>query len=196
MFRIHNTVTLDLKPLEAYKRRFRNPKTPQMRPVMNQWRKRYLGFIRRRYVSHSKGAGNWTALSAATIRQRRKGKKATRNTKQSSLMSVTRQRNKKKYTMLASAGGTFSILRDTSTLFGGLDISRSDNWKFIHNGMRVGFLKAKSSRHPGLKQSLSVADIAGIHQFGKGRNPKRQIIVDPDKQTTDGMIRDLMRATK
>tara|TARA_Y100001933_G_scaffold262971_1_gene322669 strand:- start:31952 stop:32479 length:528 start_codon:yes stop_codon:yes gene_type:complete len=168
MFRIHNTITLDLSRLEAYKRRFRNPKTPEMRPVMNQWRARYLGFVRRRYVEQSKGGGNWPSLSPATIRSRRKGK----------------------------GKGSPAIMRNTGTLLAVLDTQRTDNWKFINNGLRVGFLKSKTSRHPGGKRSLSVADIAGIHQFGKGRNPKREIIVDPDKQTTDGMIRDLMRATK
>lgn len=168
MFRIHNTVTLDLRALEAYKKRFRNPRTPEMRPVMNQWTKRYSGYVRRRFSAQSRGGGEWHGLSRATIRNRRKGK----------------------------GSGSPGILRNTGTLFAVLDSQRTDNWKFISNGVRFGFLKSNRSSHPGSKRSLSVSDIAGIHQFGKGHNPIRKIIVDPDKQTTDGMIRDLMRAAK
>jgi hypothetical protein len=246
MFRIHNTVTLNLKPLEAYKRRFRNPKSPEMRPVMNQWRKRYLKYIKRRYKTNSKGGGDWPGLKPATIFARNhKGKDTKKAISYTSRLSGLNADQKKDYRRafnrakksladkmnksatnkqvvalarahaarkLRSAGaqidtrnqigaklmaaGKVSILQDTGTLINTLDVSRSDNWKFISNGMQVGFLKGKSAKHRSGKRSLSVADIAGIHQFGKGRNPVRRIIVDPDKQTTDGMIRDLMRATK
>lgn len=135
---------------------------------MKKWRARYLGFVRRRFSGHSRGSGNWPSLKPSTIRSRRKGK----------------------------GKGSPGILRNTGTLFSVMDAQRTDNWKFIRNGMRVGFLKNNRRSHPNSKRSLSVSDIAGIHQFGKGRNPKRPIIVDPDKQTTDGMIRDLMRAAK
>ncbi|MBL4699641.1 MAG: hypothetical protein JKX85_00145 [Phycisphaeraceae bacterium] len=168
MFRIHNTITIDLRPLEAYKRRFRNPKSPQMKPVMQKWRARYVGYIRRRFVSQSRGGGDWPSLAPATKRSRRKGK----------------------------GSGSPATLRDTGTLMGVLDAQRTDNWKFIRNGVRVGFLKGTRNNHPGGKRNVGVSDIAAIHQFGKGHNPKREIIVDPDTATTQGMIRDLMRAAK
>ncbi|MFG0247837.1 MAG: hypothetical protein ACF8OB_03035 [Phycisphaeraceae bacterium JB051] len=250
MFRIHNTITLDLSRLEAYKRRFRNPKTPEMRTVMNQWRARYLKQIRRRFATNSRGGGDWPGLKPATIFARRHKGQATKaaigytskkNGRLSGMSDVQRKAYKSmlkrttarlaeqmgssvennRVKALARAhvarrvrslggqletrkqianrlitGGKVSILRDTSTLFAALDISHSNNWRFISDGIRVGFLKSKSQRHPGVKRTLSIADIAGIHQFGKGNAPKRPIIVDPDKQTTDGMIRDLMRATK
>ena len=246
MFRIHNTVTLNLKPLEAYKARFKNPKSPQMRPVMNQWRKRYLGYIRRRFVANSRGGGDWPRLKSSTVLSRRHKGKATKQalgyrSRLSGMSDVQRKAyrsmlkrtsarlaeqmgssvNSNRVKALARAhvarrvrslggkletrnqiasgliaGGNASTLRDTGTLFSALDVSRSDNWKFVKNGLKVGFLKSNNRKHPDAKRSLSVSDIAGIHQFGKGHNPKREIIVNPDNQTTQGMIRDLTRATK
>lgn len=41
------------------------------------------------------------------------------------------------------------------------------------------------------KAKMSIQDLAEIHQLGKGNNPKRKIIVPPDKQLTRDMVEDM-----
>ncbi len=94
-------------------------------------------------------------------------------------------------------GTIFTILRDTSTMFGALDTLFSGQpgalEKKIPFGIRVGF--GGPGRHKSGGKA-TIADIARFHQEGVGRLPQRLIIVDPDQRTVDGMAGDMLRAVE
>lgn len=84
------------------------------------------------------------------------------------------------------------ILRDTGILYGALEVGASGNYlKRLRRGLRFGFA---NTPYPGSDKSIRA--IAIIHQRGSGRNPKREILVDPDQKTMNGMISDLKRSIK
>lgn len=138
-----------------------------MHDMLKQWGLRYLTFARRRYVRYSRGGGDWPDLKASTKRSRRKGRKGRKGSRR------------------------FAILRDLGVLLNALTITMPGNLYLRRkNGIRVGF--GGASRHPGGKKTIR--DIAVAHDQGQGRLPKRQIIVDPNRQTMAGMKADLQRA--
>ncbi len=87
-------------------------------------------------------------------------------------------------------GGRVSILFDTGTIFRALQPGMPGNL-FVRTkrGVRCGF--GGGGRHPGGRQ---ISQIAEFHNAGKGNLPRRQIIVEPDRKTTAGFIKDLRRA--
>jgi len=81
-------------------------------------------------------------------------------------------------------GNKASILYDTGILFGALSIgTRGNFFKKIPYGVQVGF--SKTTKHKG--NSTTIRDIAIIHDLGKGKMPKREILVEPDGSTTKRM---------
>ncbi len=172
----NNKVKLDLRRLKKFVREIESHRGAKINNMYKQWAARYLGFARRRFVKNSRGGGNWPGLKPATVRGRRSGRTKTTSVKK------------------RKTGGAVAILRNTGTLLGALEVGSGGNFKRLRNGVRVGFLshsKAKTRTSTGIKpSSLSIAKLAAIHNFGKGHMPKRQIIVDPDRQTVNGMIRD------
>lgn len=87
-----------------------------------------------------------------------------------------------------------TILRDTGALFAAI----SPAWnsppgginELIEGGVKVGF--GGPAAHPG--GIATIAEIAGFHQVGGGRLPKREIIVSPPSHVIDAMADDLQRA--
>lgn len=142
-----------------------------IRDAIRQWAYRYRGFAQERFDRFSKGRGDWPGLKASTIRQRRRGDK--------------RARGKRKRA---------SILRDTGTIFSALEPNfigaPGQLEKDIPFGVRVGF--GGPHKHP--KGKATIADIAHFHQSGTGPLPKREIIVDPDRETQEGMAEDMESA--
>ncbi|MHA1220130.1 MAG: hypothetical protein ACTSQB_00175 [Candidatus Heimdallarchaeota archaeon] len=133
---------------------------------------RYLAFVRRRFVHHSQGMGDWPPLSPATIARRRGG-----------------QRRKKRGggTTTRGTATKVAILRDTGTLLNALTVGMPGNLlKRIHHGVRVGF--GGPGRHP--KGKATIRDIAAFHNLGKGV-PKRRIIVAPEQELHVQIQRDL-----
>lgn len=88
--------------------------------------------------------------------------------------------------------GSSSILRDTGTLFAALnpvfDGRAGAIEQRIKYGVRVGY--GSPAKHP-KSQSMTISQIAEIHQLGLGRNPVRRIIVPPDQATLDAMVKDM-----
>ena len=125
-------------------------------------------------ISTAKGGGNWKPLSARTIKGRRKGSGKGK-------LKGTGNRN-------------VAILRDTGTLFNALDPvgnrpgSLEKETKF---GILVGFGGTKSHKKA---KGRTIASIAEIHQEGKGKIPKREIIVDPSLSVLTAMKKDAERA--
>lgn len=177
-------VQVNLEPL----RRFAATVTGDLRGVGNgpirkaikQWAVRYRAFVQERFDAFSKGGGDWPPLAASTIRRRRKGKKIRMTT-----MSGQSDRFQVR---------TASILRDTGTLFQALEpVFKHKPGALelrIPFGVRVGY--GGPARHPGGK--ATIADIARFHQEGKGKLPKRRIIVDPPPHLVQLMAGDMERA--
>lgn len=138
-----------------------------------------------RWKDQSQGAGEWPGLKQSTIRQRK-------------LRRMKKPKKGRK--VYKGGGGKAAILRDLSILFTALDLKASDAWKYLKNGVRVGFMSPRKGEQyeNGVKKpsSLSISEIAAIHQFGKGHNPKRPIIVEPSKQTVQQMMNALKKAAK
>ena len=86
-----------------------------------------------------------------------------------------------------------SILRDTGVLFAALapvwEAPPGSINELITGGVRVGF--GGSSQHPG--ESITIAEIASIHNDGLGNNPKREIIVQPPESVIDACAGDLQK---
>lgn len=176
-----STVKLDMRPLKRFaseaRRDLRTNGSGPIRQMTRQWGRRYLGFVKKRFVKLSRGGGGWKALASSTIRGRRKPRGKTARSK-------TRR-----------TGGKAAILRDTGTLLGALDVGgRGNLFKDIPNGVRVGF--KGGTKHPSGK--ATIAEIAVFHNVGGrgGKPPQRAILVEPDAETIRGMNSDAERAVK
>ena len=170
------TVKLDMRPLKRFaaevRRDLRTNGSGPIRQMLRQWGRRYLGFTKKRFLKLSRGGGDWKALASSTIRGRRKPRGKTARSK-------TRR-----------TGGKVAILRDTGTLLAAVSKGNAGNlFKNIRNGVRVGIGPKK---HPNGKATL--ADIAEFHDAGRGNLPKREIFVEPDQSTINGMVSDAQRA--
>lgn len=156
--------------------------------VFKQWAARYRGFAQERFDAFSKGAGDWVPLALSTVQGRRKGKGKTKR------MSLARDTSRGG--RLVSAGGAFSILRDTGLLFAALtpefQAKPGQLEVGIPFGVRVGI--GGPGKPPDGKATL--ADIAGFHQTGGGRLPKREIIVPPNENVQVAMAGDLENAIR
>jgi hypothetical protein len=170
-----SNVRVDLKPLDRFaaevKRDLRSTGNGPVRRAIRQWAARYRSFVQQLFDNNSKGGGGWASLAASTKARRRKARRGR-------VRGVAR---------------SFSILRDTGLLFAALTPTWTRKPGAIQQdipfGVRAGY--GGPARHPGGK--ASIADIAGFHQTGAGRLPKREIIVDPDQRTLDAMADDMER---
>lgn len=120
----------------------------------------YRSFAKERYSRLSRGGGEWKSLSQRTKNARRGGKKK---------------------------GATFAILIDTGLLFNVLNpvLAPGAIQETRGSAVRLGF--GGPSAYPDGK--ATIADIASFHQFGAGKLPKREIIVEPDRVTLELMTR-------
>lgn len=175
---ITSTVSVDLKGLEKFEKDVvtqLNGANGPAKKALKLWAVRYRSYVQLRFDTYSKGGGNWRALSAATIKTRRKG------------------RGKKN-----GISGTFTILRDTGTLFAALAPIFTGAPGAIEEeipfGIRVGF-GGPQKYVTGKKTKASIADIASFHQNGVApRLPQREIIVPPNAQLLETMADDMTKA--
>lgn len=167
------TIKLDLRPARRIRMEMLRGRSAAAGGVFDAlfkaWGRRYLAFTRRRYTTASRSPGSpWPDLAESTKKKRRgprKGYKAARS---------------------------FAILKDTGTLFNALTVNMPGNlFQRIAQGIRVGF--GGPARAPGSRRA-TIAEIAGYHQLGSGRLPKREILVKPDQQTIQQMTGDLKKA--
>jgi hypothetical protein len=166
----HPDVTVDLRPLKRAMHGAEQLATVGGRPrvlraVVLLWAERYKSFAQERFIRSSRGGGDWSPLSTATLARRRKGKGRRR----------------------------VAILIDTGQLFGGLNpqvVAPGSIEQEIPWGVRVGY--GGPERHP--EGAATIADIARFHQTGAGRLPKREIIVEPPSKLRAQMAKDLERA--
>jgi len=108
--------------------------------------------------------GGWAPLAKSTLKARKKG----------------------------SGKKSASILIDEGHLLKGLKAGEKGNLtEYIINGVRVGY--RADVKHPRSK-TFTYGEIAAANQNGTGNLPKREIFVDPDNQTINGMKTDLTNA--
>jgi len=123
-------------------------------------------------------------------------KREVRRVRKKSTVKFTFARDTAKGGVTIRVSGSFSILRDYGILYAVLDpvfaSAPGALEQVINGGIRVGF--GGPAKHPGGKKTI--AQIAGFHQRGGGRLPKRTIIVPPDDATLKGMQRDMQLALK
>jgi hypothetical protein len=168
------TVKLDITPLLRFEREWlkQHGTATFQGEIGKMWQQIgavYLSFTRKRFIKFSKGGGSWPPLK----RQRSKDRKAAK-----------RAWKRGKIPRMAA------ILRDTGTLLNALTIGQPGN-KFnrVSYGIQVGF--GGPSRHG--KGKATIRDIAVFHNEGRGHLPKREILVEPEQQTTNRII-SIMRA--
>lgn len=183
-------VTVDLSGLKKFQRLIDEGlrgRSGPIRKAVGTWPEIYGGEMSERFVRMSQGG--WPPLKQSTIERRRHG---YRTMTRKGTWSKGKRYGRGKRALaaaIASGGGQVMILRDTGTLFnvvganfvGAPGAMRQD----IDYGVRVGF--GGPGRHP--RGRASVADIATFHQFGLGRNPRREILVAPQQRTLDTMAR-------
>lgn len=117
----------------------------------------YMGFSRERFVTNSRGGGNWPALAPSTLRGRRRGGASAEATSR----------------VLAARGvapRSAAILIDTATLIGSITPGTHAT-ETIPGGIRVG----------------TEVGYAVHHQQGGPGLPQREIFVQPDRPTASLM---------
>lgn len=214
------TVTVNIPGLERYQKAIRaqliSGVDGPVNKALRNWARRYRSFVQRRFVTYSRGGGDWPPLSPLTIARRRKGRGNTlaarmrkgdfRSAADRRISSVKIKHSSTGKSRLEIkrpkpiklnkpiTGPAVAILRDTGSLFNALAPTLtpppgSIN-KFIPGGIEVGY--GGGSGHP--SGGVTIAELAYWHQTGAGNLPVRQIIVDPDAETLDGMRADMQRA--
>lgn len=183
-------VKLDLNPLLTFSQRLANV-AGSFRAMTLRWAARYRGFARARFVRFAQGGGDWPRLAPSTLAARR------RRTAKGRLFVTdkkTGKRRKRKFRTGASSllSQAPRILWDKGLLLGALRpqfvVGRGQLQEQLRNGIRVGY--GGPTKHPN-GDGATIADIAHFHQTGEGTVPVREIIVEPDMVTTQGMVRDL-----
>jgi len=161
------------------------------------WAEIYRSDMQERYKTFSRGGGTWPPLARSTIVAR--ARRPLTRLRHSFLQGdITEEQYKKRLPKAASAArrnkkrwltepgspeasivlGMVTILIDTGTLMATLSpkLGRPGQYEnHIPYGIQVGF--GGPGQHP--KGKATIADIAVFHQFGRGHNPVREILVDP-----------------
>lgn len=135
--------------------------SPQLaKDIVGVWKQIYRSFIRQRFVSFSRGGGDWPPLKPSTLAKRRKGK----------------------------GSGTAAILRDTGLLFASLQPGVEGTGLLQATDRPLGFTAFMDSKQTYAKGGgVSLGDVANFHQTGAGRLPVRKIIDVPDRDTVAQM---------
>ena len=132
---------------------------PEMNQLFESIGGIYLDQLQRQYKANSAGGGDWPAVKKATEKAQFKRKKARKGHKGP----------RKK-----------GILIDDGILEGALTPgARGNEFRLIPHGIRVGF----SQTIHGAGSSITVNELAQIHDQGKGDMPKRQILNEPTSAT-------------
>ncbi len=143
---------------------------------------RYRESMRKRFISFSKGGGDWPPLDEKTVGTTIK---KSRPNETRTIKPIRDTQNKaKKIPKASRTSKKHPILRQTGQLLEGLNpsLSSSGSEKITDfNTVAVGF---SNSNH--VNSNLSISRIASIHHYGEGV-PKRTILVMPDNQAIDKM---------
>lgn len=157
------TIKLNLGPLHHLQRGIQSGGSGPIDAFRKRMAVRYLTQLRRDFATASSGGGDWPPLKASTKRRRRGARRSSRGPR------------------------TFSILRNTGTLFNALLVGGLGNViRPIRNGVRVGL--GGGASHPGAP--MTIGRLARIHDQGAGNNPQRRIIREPNARTRAAILAD------
>lgn len=150
-----------------------------MQSGLHQAAERYLGFTRRRYVSLSKGSGEWPDLALSTKVSRMRSISPAGNKHAGPLMLTYEKLLKKQQKGIKdhrvtrkelAAARHFDILRDTGALLNSLSTGAPG---YLEESMPDGIRIGTRVRYARFHQSPSIP----------GRPPMRRIMVEPDSTT-------------
>lgn len=136
----------------------------------------YMAFVRRRFLSASRGDGTWQPLAQSTklarLRKTKAGQAKLNRTKKliAKSSSGVRPTNARALGTLELAGSSFEILRDTNILYGSLSVGAPGNvQEFLDHGLKMGTNVFYGRFHQDPSKP--------------GHPPQRLIVVDPDLPT-------------
>lgn len=167
-------VTIKIPGLQRFIKALQPPVAAPIRAAYRQWGARARSFLWERFDTFSKGGGNWPALAASTMRQRRG---AARHNK----------KKPRKFAILVDTGMMKAVL---APVFAGAPGAIQTDLK---NGITIGFGGPGKHAAGG---SATLADIASFHNEGAGHLPQRKIIVPPPGSVKSLMVADMQRALK
>jgi hypothetical protein len=150
-----------------------------LRPYYRRAGAAYLAFVRRRYIRAGRGDGTWPDLSPFTKYRRLWKRKNTRPAANAAMRAARASGNVRSGLAAALAGHKFTILQDTSTLFGSLTEGSPGNvLNYTANGIAVGTAVRYGKHHQ--------------HPLVPGKPPERKFLVEPDA-ATNALIRSIFK---
>lgn len=186
--------------------------------LLTQWGREISAYERRRFDRFSKGGGNWKPLALSTVRRRAAAGKPSKTNpfaafggkKDGTGARSSLARDTKRGGKLVSAGRTVSVLRDTGTLMGALDIGKPGNaYRRIRGGVEFGIeggpaapkpfnfqkiTKTKAGKSKRGKKArdhksgnVTIGQVAAFHQSGGKHLPQRKVVDVPDQATLNRM---------
>lgn len=201
--RVHYTE--NFRGLDHFRSEIKNQTMGAPGPIndfFTQAAERYLAYAHRKFRINAAGGGSWPKLKPATIAARRLGRGGSGTiggARKRALSRLRKARTAKSATagvkglkLIAAAGANAKILIDTGTLMNALFIGRAGNLiERLPGAIRVG-IRGGSHASAG---SITIGQIADIHNRGLGNVPKRVIVPEElDATTSSGIRSDLKRA--
>ena len=176
-----------------------------IRDMYTQWGRRIEAFTKRRFEINSRGGGDWPPLAVSTVKQRRAASPSSPfAARRRAAVASTTARDTRRGGRVVSSGRSVAILRDTGVLFKALSVGAPGNTLTpIRGGLEYGISGSGSHSGGALsaiagsargRSSITIADLAAIHNAGTSRIPQRRIVVEPDHGTLNGMSEDAARA--
>jgi len=162
------SVVLNLRNLDRFKRELRGGRSREVRGALDEWGRLYADFTKRRFVKFSRGGGNWRQLAQSTIEAKRR----------------------------RGAANPTRILVDTGLLLGELEprVGGFSGVRSTKRGMQLRLdMSAMSSSYA---RGNTTGDVAGYHNTGGGRLPRRQIFIQPTKELRRKMAQAMQRAIR
>lgn len=156
-------VKYNINPLKGLMSDFHGLSGEGRKEVYVRWIVRYKKFLQTRYRKASSGGGSWPPLSPKT---KKRVKKRSR-------------------LILIDSKTLFDALRPLKTL--ARNPAPGAFTKIGRKSVLVGY--GSSAKHPTAK--MTIHSLALIHQQGRGRVPKRPIIVKPTTDVQKGFQRDV-----
>jgi hypothetical protein len=169
------TFRIDVEPLTRFLSDFaaalgQGTSNPHVRNGLTGAQGEYFGAMRERFVAQSSGGGEWQELAGTTQRQRQ------------------RQGFNPSRPILTRLAVLFTAMRPGAP-------GSASEWG--SNSLRAGF--GGPAVHPGYGDrpaSLTIGDLALIHQEGRGRVPQRRVLVEPQAVTLGNMRQPLAAAVQ
>jgi hypothetical protein len=169
--------------------------TPEgMKPCLKRVLEVYQQFVMARFMKNMHGGGDWQGLAESTIYGRERAKRGAARRRAAAKAEAKGKSYHPKRTMKSYVGtGAYSILNDTGVLLKGLSIGQAGN--LTRYGQYDVTYGLADTPHPSKSKGAhaSIQKIAGYHNTGGDRLPKRVILPKPDDATKGRMLNRFMQ---